>query len=297
VNAALTKLRESLRTDSAFWRKAMLAGVYHGPDPWVRYSPSVFGIAFGAALAKQRHVVRKWIRRIKGPRSAALELKDVAAVFANYAHSMSEALLVAADRGYFVTNRPLKDWIMLSAYTKGQGVIAATAQTAGWDLGGGMLSYIQPEDVLVVMAREPNANARSMSDAHRMRDGVRVVHVDESPLSSLPLLKHLKNRHGIVALKFDRSIPGQRTRKVRFFGEPWEIPEGPLTLAALSGATIVPVLTRRIRFLEYQTINYPPITLPRKPTSAQLDAAAQQLADSLEAFVREHPTHWFRFQD
>ena len=286
-----------MRTDSAFWRRAMLAGVYHGPDPWVRYSPAVFGVAFGAALHEQRNTVRRWIRRIKGPQPAARELRDVAEVFANFAHSMSEGLLIAAERGYFVTNRPVADWHMLSAYAKGQGVIAATAQTAGWDLGGGMLSYIQPEDVLVVMAREPNADARSMSDAHRIRDGVRVVHVDESPLSSLPLLKHLKNRRGIVALKYDRSVPGMRTRKVRFFGEPWEIPEGPLTLAALSGATIVPVLTRRIRFLEYQTINYPPITLPRRPSQAELDAAAQHLADALEDFVRKHPTHWFRFHD
>jgi predicted LPLAT superfamily acyltransferase len=29
----------------------------------------------------------------------------------------------------------------------------------------------------------------------------------------------------------------------------------------------------------------------------ELDAAAGRLASTLEAFVRAHPTHWFRFKD
>jgi KDO2-lipid IV(A) lauroyltransferase len=69
-----------------------------------------------------------------------------------------------------------------------------------------------------------------------------------------------------------------------------------LSLAALTGAPIVPVFTRRLGFLEYELINHPPIHLPRRPSPAELDAAAQSLAGALESFVRMHPTHWVRFR-
>ena len=290
-------LRRALRTDSTFWRQALHTGVYYGPDPWVRYSPAAFGWLFCAALAGPRETVRNMLRRIHGPRPALEEMRDVAEVFANFAASMSEAMLVGADRGYVPTSRPIGDWHFLSSYARGRGVIIAAAQTAGWDIGGAMLSNVQAKDVLVVMEAEPNASARELHDRYRKNAGVKLVHVGSDPLASLPLLRHLRTTGGILALKFDRVFPGMRTRPVRFFGEPWRIPEGPLSLASLSGAPIVPVFTRRLGFLEYELINHPPIYLPRRPTSEQLDQAAQAMADALESFVRAHPTHWFRFRE
>ena len=98
-------------------------------------------------------------------------------------------------------------------------------------------------------------------------------------------------------MKFDRSHPGMRCRRVRFLGDPWQVAEGPLQLAALSGAPIVPVFTRRLGFMTYQLINMPPIHLPRRPDDGVVDRAAQRLATALEGFVRAYPTHWFRFAD
>jgi KDO2-lipid IV(A) lauroyltransferase len=86
-----------------------------------------------------------------------------------------------------------------------------------------------------------------------------------------------------------------RTRAVRFLGHSWQIPEGPLSLAALTGAPILPVFTRRLGFLEYEALVHPAIRLPRRPTQDQLDGAAQRMAGDLEAYVRAHPTQWFRF--
>src|SRR5206468_2973986 len=97
------------------------------------------------------------------------------------------------------------------------------------------------------------------------------------------------------AMKFDRTHPGMRTRGATFLGEPFAVPEGLLVLASLSGAPIVPVFSRRLGFLAYETLNTAPIRLPRRPTPDTLDEAAQTLVTRLESFVREYPTHWFRF--
>jgi KDO2-lipid IV(A) lauroyltransferase len=86
-----------------------------------------------------------------------------------------------------------------------------------------------------------------------------------------------------------------RSRTVRFFGEPWQVPEGPLTLAAVSGAPILPVFTRRLGFMHYEAIVAPPIRLPRRPSPAELDGAAEQLMNAMADFVRNHPTQWFHF--
>jgi KDO2-lipid IV(A) lauroyltransferase len=291
----MARVNAALRTDSTFWRKALYAGVHYGPDAWVRYSPPVFGVGFALALSRQRGVVRETLRKILGPRSYADEMRDVAAVFANFACSMTDAMLAGARRGYSATCRPVGDWHFLSSLARGRGVILATAHTAGWDLGGAMARASGlGREVMVVMEPERNATARQLHDAHRASDGVRLVHVGDDPLSSLPLLRHLRSG-GIVAMKLDRVAAGMRTRVAQFLGEPLAIPAGLLNLAALTGAPIVPVFTRRLGFLDYQTISTAPIELPRRPSEHELDHAAQTLADRLEQFVREHPTQWFRF--
>ncbi len=296
VHRHLTQqLREHLRTDSTFWRRALHFGVHHGPEPWVRYSPPFFGLAFGLALRKQREVVRRTIRQLVGPRPWHQEMRDVAEVFTNFASSMTDAMLVGSGRGYTNKIHVEGEQYLLSSLTEGCGAIVATAQTAGWDSSGPGVSHRQKMDVLVVMEGEPNRDARRVHDAVRERSGVRVIHVGTDPFSSLPLLRHLRHRGGIVAMKFDRAAAGMRTRTVRFLGKPWQIPEGPLSLAALTGAPLIPVFTRRLGFLEYHLTNTPPIHLPRRPSPDQLDAAAQLLADRLEHFARQHPTQWFRF--
>lgn len=291
----LTRFTRQL-PDSAFLRRAFHAGVQYGPDAWVRYSPPVFGVAFGAMLGDKRRAVRSALRRILGPRPATEELRDVAEVFANYAWSMTDAMLVGADRGYYATSRPVDDWHFLGSLAKG-GVILASAQTAGWDVGGACIQNRQlGREVWVVMAREPNEKAREVSDEHRRRTGLRIVHVGDDPLSSLPILRHLRGG-GVVALKFDRVHPGMRTRTVSLFGAPWQVPEGPLSLASLTGVPIVTSFTRRLGFLEYEIVNYPPIYLSRRPSDAELQAAAQTMIDHFAAFVKAHPTQWFRFHD
>src|SRR5690606_39326217 len=97
---------------------------------------------------------------------------------------------------------------------------------------------------VLAMQRERDPEARAIQDAARQRAGVQVVHIGDGPLDGLPLLDHLR-RGGVVAMQIDRVPPGMRSREVTFRGERWRAPEGPLTLAALSGAPILPVFTRR----------------------------------------------------
>lgn len=286
----------ALRTDSALWRRAMSAGVTLGPEPWVRYSPPFFGAFFGAVLHDKRRIVARNLRRVRGPRSRLVDLLDTSAVFANYASCLTEAMLLASDRGYAIDGRSRGVEHYHRAAAEGRGVLIATAHTGGWDVAGQVLGVVHEGGVVVAMQRERDPGARAIQDAARLRAGVKVVHIGEGPLDALPLLNQLR-RGGIVAMQIDRVPPGMRSREVSFLGGPGRAPEGPLSLAALSGAPILPVFTHRLGFLQYEAVVAPPIRLPRRPTEAERDSAAARMMGAMESFLRAHPTQWFHFVD
>jgi KDO2-lipid IV(A) lauroyltransferase len=296
MHAQLRELLDDVRHhDSLFWRRAIDAGVTYGPNAWVRWSPPVFGLIFGAVLAHHRRAVLRNLRRALGERSSLEEYADVARVFTNYANCLTEAFIAGSSRGDRLVAHHVDDEHYLSAVSQERGVIVATAHTGGWQAAGPLLRSVHDADVLVVMQRERDERAQKLQDDARDRAGIKVAHVGDSPLDALPLLTHLKKK-GVIAVQIDRLPKGMRNRRATLFGLPWLVPEGPLLLSALSGAPIVPTFTRRLRYMEYEVRTTKPIHLPRKPTAEQLDGAAQRVMNDMETFVRDNPTQWFHFE-
>lgn len=294
--ASLQRYTQDLRRhDSVLWRRAARAGAVYGPDAFVRYSPPLFGLAFGASLPRYRKAVLRNVRLARGRRSPLAESWDVARTFASYAHCLTEAFVTGAERPDRLFVNVLRDEHYVAAISKGRGVIIATAHTGGWQVAGPALGWLHPEEVLVVMQNERDERAQAVQDTARDQEGMRTIYIGTDALSVLPLLSHLR-QGGALALQMDRVPVGMRSRMVSFLGEPRAIPEGPLQLAALSGAPIVTVVTRRLDYMCYEVMSTPPIELPRRPTARQLDAAAQAIADALGAYVRENPTQWFNFE-
>lgn len=287
---AKAKRKIDLRVDSSFWRRAMRGGVVHGPEPFVRYSPPVFGVAFALALPKVRARVRENVVRAKG----SATLLDVADVFANYACSLTEAFAVGSGRSERLVAEVRGDEVYRKAREHGRGVVVVTAHTSGWYAAGPILKSVYDDPVVVVMRHERDADAESVQSRTRRALGVEVVHVGDDPLAALPLVAHLK-KGGVVAIQMDRLPEGTRGVATPFLGGTVEIPSGPLQLAALSGAPILCVLGRRIGFLEYVVEVTGGWTLPRRPDDATRAEIAREIAASVEAFVRAYPTHWFNF--
>lgn len=282
--------RLDLRIDSSLWRRAMQGGAVHGPEPFIRYSPPVFGAAFALALPAVRARVRENVRRAKGSAS----MRDVVDVFANYACSLTEAFAVGSGRSQRLVAEVRGDAVYRRAKAIGRGVIVVTAHTSGWYAAGPILRSVYDDRVLVVMQHERDAGAESVQARTRRALGVEVVHVGDDPLAALPLLGHLR-RGGVVAIQIDRVPEGTRGFEVDFLGARSSLPVGPLQLAGLSGAPILAVLGRRIGFLDYVVDVSGGWTLPRRADDAALGAVARDVSATLERFVRAHPTHWFHF--
>ncbi len=82
---------------------------------------------------------------------------------------------------------------------------------------------------------------------------------------------------------------------VKLFGSWTTLPAGPATLAARTGAAIVPVVARRLGDGRYEPIMYDPIEITGTSPAA-LATATQAIADALEDMVAEAPEQWYTFK-
>lgn len=289
----MTDLASLVSLDSAFWRRAARFGA-RGPAWFARYSPPVIGVAICAFAPGPRRVIANNLRRIRGHRSALRDSVDVARTFATYASCLAEVLGGDDGRGEPARAVVLGEGYVDAALSDGHGIIFATAHTAGWDAVGRLVWPDKGLKVMIVETPERDAAARAIQDDARRAIGVVVTHVGSDPLSALPLVRHLRER-GAVALQVDRCPAGLRSREVKMFGEDTRIPEGPLRLSALTRAPIVPLFTARTGHRRYEIVAYPSIRIARHADEVAFDAAAQQIADAVQDFVKSHPTQWFHF--
>jgi KDO2-lipid IV(A) lauroyltransferase len=285
----------ALALDGPFWRGLARWGS-QGPEWFVRISPPLVGfVACAVSHERRRHVLGA-LRKVRGRAGVVRDSIDVARVFATYASCLAETLGAgsAADRlprAVIWGEHHLND-----ALADGHGVILVTAHTAGWETVGPLLSRDKSLPVMIAVEAERSAAARAIQDDARQAHGLLVAHVGDDPLSALPLARHLRER-GAVAIQIDRAPQSTRSRGVTLFGERARIPEGPLRLAILTGAPVVPVFAARTGHRRYVVVVHPPIRLTRTAGVAAVDAAAQALADAMQSFLRSHPTQWFHFRE
>jgi phosphatidylinositol dimannoside acyltransferase len=262
----------------------------------VRYAPPVVGLAACALAPGPRRAIGENLRRVRGRRGVARDAVDVARTFATYASCLTEVLGAGSARGRLPTGVVWGELHLRDALAAGRGLIFVTAHTAGWETVGPLLSRDHGLRVMIAVHAERDPQARRIQDEARQAHGVLVAHVGDDPLSALPLARHLR-QGGVVALQIDRAPAGIRTRRVRMFDRDARLPEGPLRLAALTGAPVVPVFAARTGYRTYRVDVSAPILLPRRATDVELDDAAQRVAGHLEAFAHAWPTQWFHFHD
>ncbi len=285
----------SFELDGALWRRLARWGSSR-PEWFVRVAPPVVGVAAWALAAERRRFVQDNLRRVQGRRGALRDTVDVARTFVSYASCLAEVLGSGSPRGRLPEAVVCGELHLVDALADGRGIVFATAHTAGWEAVGPLLARDHGLRVMVAARPERDPSAGLIQDRARSGQGLLVAHVGDDPLSALPLARHLRSG-GAVALQIDRSPQRQRARDVVLFGARARVPEGPLRLAALTGAPLVCVFAARTGHRRYLVNLEPPIRIPRFATEAEMDTAAQSLASALERFVRARPTQWFHFRD
>lgn len=273
--------------DGVLWRRLAHLGATRGPNFWLRYSPPAFGLAAWALLPGHRRNVERSLRNL-GVRDVK---RTSARVFSLYALCLAEALAQGSRNDRVADVRLEGDPHFVKLVEQG-GMIFVTAHTAGWELVASRLPRPKGRAVLLVMQEERDPRAQALHDAARKGRGFEVVSASD-PLAAVSLVQRLR-KGDIIALQIDRPSGSGRTHAVTR-GAVSQIPEGPFKLAALSGAPLVPLFSRRVAPFAYALHAYPPRFVERR-ASVQVQAEiAQAVCDNLTDFLMKFPEQWFPF--
>lgn len=133
-----------------------------------------------------------------------------------------------------------------------------------------------------------NAVRRNIEDRYL---GERLMTEPSDTRDAMLRLRHRLESGGIVS--FTVGDRGRRRKTVRFLGGNLTLATGPLHLARLAGAVLLPVMTLRRETGLFTVTIHRPIELPDSADGEpDYGAAVQSYADILEPYVTAHPGQW-----
>jgi len=290
----LTKVKQAARFDGLWWRQFAYMGSVYGPDWWKRYSPPVFGAIFFALIGRNRRAAVANMQQVLGEPDAWRAWMMTLRMFAEFANCMTETMEHFGPRPSPLRLDLPKQDPVLDCLREGNGAVIVTGHVGNWDIAAKTLcEYERP--INIVMAREVNQTTQEYMREARERAGVRVIYSDTSVLSSLNMIRALRQNE-IVAIQLDRMLNTGGARLLPFFGALAPFPSGPFVLARLARTSVVPVFIPRLGRRHYEIRVGTRVRLKREPRDNQaLDAAMLEVVTQFEDVIREFPTQWFQF--
>ena len=170
-----------------------------------------------------------------------------------------------------------------------RGAIIATAHMGSFEVGMAALLHSE-QRIHVVFQRDQADLFEQLRSDLRAKLGIVEAPVGEG-LRTWVALRDALLADEVVAIQADRVMPGQKGQKVPFLGGHMMIPAGPIKLAMITGAPIIPVFSiRQPDGRIIVKIEQPIYVEPARPEL--FEPALLQLADVIAKYVRLHPGQW-----
>ncbi len=256
-----------------------------------------FGFAFYFFLVNIRRAVRANLRVVLGRCGAWAERRRAARTLSDFACCYGDRYeSLAYPRRFRVELEGEEHW--RQARSGGRGVIFVTAHIGAWE----MSSFLAASDAAlqIHVVREEELDPRSQQFMReliaRSASPNCVIHfATGDPRLGLELRAALESGEN-VAVQGDRPRAGSRTVQARLFGRPFEFPAGPLMLARVAQAPLVPIFTFRERHYLYRTVFRESFRVsPEGASGPALAEAAARLGAHVEWAIRHRPNQWFAF--
>ncbi|HEU0168179.1 MAG TPA: lysophospholipid acyltransferase family protein [Chloroflexota bacterium] len=174
-----------------------------------------------------------------------------------------------------------------AALAAGKGMVLASAHFGNWDYAGGALGGHYPVNVIADVFSSKRFDR--LVNRYRTALRLKVIPIDKALMRTLTALR----RNEIVAFLIDKPLPGDAGVEVEFFGRVTRIPAGAAFFAAKSGAPIVPGFMWRGPDRRFEARVFPPIWVR---STAEVQAAMQQMVRRLEQMIAAHPEQWYMFR-
>ncbi len=283
------------RIEAALFAILLLPLARHAPAVSRRLQP-FFAWVTWVCLPGRRRSLRRMARVVLGPAASPRDLdrhgrrvlRNIQAFIADVASIDRRSIdeLAGRIRGFDGLDH------LLGALHAGRGVIMASAHLGGFESAVAALRRLSQVPVHVAFLRDPIRAFDRQRTRARRRLGM-VEHPLDGGVDAWLSLRDALQRGEVVTVLADRVMPGQRGATLRFFDRPALLPGGPVRLAGIAGAPIVPTFVvpapdggATLRF-------GPPIRVEDARRPIDDDHPAQRaLVEAMERAILAAPEHW-----
>ena len=181
-----------------------------------------------------------------------------------------------------------------AARSRGTGAVLVTAHLGTFEVG--LATLVREERrVRVVFKRDPSPSFERLRSRLHKSLGVIETPIDEG-IDCWLALKDALEHNEVVVMQGDRAVPGQRSAVVPFLHGHLRLPTGPVRLAQMTGAPIVPVFAVPTTHGTFKVLLKDPIDVPALGSVDAQTIALHQLASAMAAVVAAHPHQWLAFE-
>lgn len=181
---------------------------------------------------------------------------------------------------------------------RGKGVILLGAHVGNWEIPGNLLFERVGVPVHVFMY-DAHQTSEGQSEGGAAQHAAIAYHYinTEGPETMIAMVGALR-RGEIVCLHGDRAFASQRTITLPFLGREARFPVGPFTVAAVTGAAIVPFFAVKTGLHHYTFSANRPFDLAavsREHREEEIRRVMTHYLVDLESICRKHPFQWYNF--
>ena len=180
------------------------------------------------------------------------------------------------------------------AMARGKGMILALPHMGNWDAAAIWLVHHGVPFTTVAERLQPE----SLFDrfvAYRESLGMEVLALTGGQRPPVDVLAERLRAGKAICLVADRDL-SRNGVEVQFFGEPTRMPGGPAMLAAMTGATLLPVSLWFTPDGGWGQRISPPVEIPEASLRERVATATQAVADVFAREIALHPTDWHMLQ-
>lgn len=266
------------------------------PEPWMRATGEWLGRKAATRNPARRSLLEGHMRRVLGSGTSTSEVAStVDRMYALYGRYWAETIWLRPRRHEAMAARVERIGFehISAALERGRGVIFALPHLGNWEVAGLVADEIGAR-VLAVAEDLPNPRLTQWFVDVRNHLGIDIV-LTTDPRRRSKLIQRLKDGKA-VALLADRDVTGGGTT-TEFFGEETSMPSGPVSLALLTGATLLPVGVSFKNGAGHRIVVHPPIDVSDRGTREETVAGGvAAMARKFEEIISPDPAQWHLFQ-
>lgn len=181
--------------------------------------------------------------------------------------------------------------VIKEALSGGKGAILLTAHLGNWELGGIVLSQLG-HPVNVVYFPDGSSRIEKNRTRRRLMRGVKEIKLDPERISPLAMMRALEAGE-LVALQGDKLFHDSGM-KVKFFDAHAFFPRGPVLLAMLTGAPILPCFILMDKDARYKIVVEPPIHAAKTgDREKDIEENLTKVAAVFEKYIGMHYDQWY----